>query len=297
MHTVDYQTTPDLNEIMREVRRLDLSDNVSELDTYGFTVVEPDRVAPPEFQRHALEAVLRQHERHTGQWIDDIDTAELPLGAAAYNGLLFEDSVFEQMLLNPVVLALARYLNGRSVVLSNFTTVLKSPQIEAPMPLHTDSDGVPPPLPDYAQVCNVTWIHSEYSLADGSVAIVPGSHRYGRQPNSYEEDGYRDDSPVKPIAIDAPAGSLICWHGNTWHGSFPRRNPGLRVNTIMYFCRSYYRQMVDFPSRVPADSIERNPPEFAQVLGFGHPWPLLEDGRPRNESRVRRLGNGTSQWD
>ena len=49
----------------------------------------------------------------------------------------------------------------------------------------------------------------------------------------------------------------------------------------MPFSRSYMRPLVDFAGRVPADSLRRTPPEYAEVLGCRHPWPLTESGKPR----------------
>jgi ectoine hydroxylase-related dioxygenase (phytanoyl-CoA dioxygenase family) len=34
------------------------------------------------------------------------------------------------------------------------------------------------------------------------------------------------------VAVEAPAGSLIVFHGNTWHGALPRRRPGYRFTLI-----------------------------------------------------------------
>jgi hypothetical protein len=286
-----YATRHYLNETYAEITKLSLEANVAELDAYGFTIVEPDRVAPPEFQARALEAVLALHQRRTGQPIapDEVGSSALPGTYALYHAALFEDSVFQDMVVHPIVLTLARYLTGRSCELSDFAPYLRS-QGSSATPLHSDSAGVPPPMPAYAQVCNVTWIHSDYSKDNGALSIVPGSHRFCRAPLASETDGYRDDSPFPAIAIEAPAGSLICWHGNTWHGAWKRRNPGIRVATIMYFCRTYYRKLVDHGPLVTGEALARHPAELAEILGLSDPT-----DQPGRVELVRRDTSG-SQW-
>lgn len=292
MELAPFETTPFLNEIYSDARKLGLEANLAELEAFGFTVIEPDRVAPPTTHRKVLQAVLDLHERQTGQVIraDDIDGAALADTYALYHAALFEDRMFEEMVVNPVVLTLARYLTGRSTELSDFAPYMRC-QGSSSTPLHCDAAGVPPPMSPYAHVCNVTWLHSDYSRENGALAIVPGSHRFGRAPAPYETNGFRDESPVKAIAIEAPAGSLVCWHGNTWHGAWRRTNPGVRIATIMYFCRPYYRKLADMTAQVTKDALDRNPPDFADILGY-------HDGEPPEAGRlnVRRAETSWNQW-
>ncbi len=283
MKIENWASSEPLPALFREMRTLELDPHIAELDAFGFTVVPPEKVAPPEFQQRILDAILAVHERRSGQRIDDLGNAEIKHKGALYHGMIFDDPIFEEMLMNPVVRALAHYLCGRSAVLSDFAGFLRS-QGSQTLALHSDTAGAPPPLPEYAQVCNVTWIHTDYSRENGALSIVPGSHRLCRQPAPYESDGYGDDALVKPIAIEAKAGSIVCWHGNTWHGAWDRQVPGVRVNTIIYFCRSYMRPLVDFAARASEDALARHPPEFAELLGCRHPWPLTEQGKPRGGS-------------
>lgn len=294
------EMNPQLDEIYGDVRKLGLEANVAELEAFGYTVVDPERVAAPRFQRRALDAILDVHERYSGQRIEDIDTAEMPApGACVYHAMVLEGRVFEEMVMNPVVLALGRYLTGQNAILSNFFAILKTNHYPMPMPLHTDSDGVPPPFPQYAQVCNVTWIHTEYTKDNGALAIVPASHRLGRPPTVFEENGYRDDSQVKAVPVEVPAGSIVAWHGNTWHGAFARTNPGVRITSGMYFCRPYYRPQVDIAGRVTDEMLQRNSSEFASIMGRNIPWPLEKDGSNRfGIEGPPRLpaGSGSSVW-
>src|SRR5205085_222537 len=97
-----------------------------------------------------------------------------------YYYLLFEDPIFEQLLMQPAALALATKLCGWSCVLSTSTALLKGPSSKDParldIPLHCDTEMHPPPFPLYAQYANATWLLSDYSQEGGSLCFVPGSH-------------------------------------------------------------------------------------------------------------------------
>lgn len=298
MQIADVPGTTDLDEIYRDVVKHDLAENVAELDAYGYTVVPPEKVASPEFIARLTRGLLDAHERKTGVRIEDPTDAVHGTDAivSSHFNLLFEDRVFEEALLNPVVYTMARYLCGRSVLLSDLLGLLKNQDPRPTHALHIDQVGTPPPLPPYAQVCNVTWALTEYTADNGPVAIVPGSHRFGRMPMPYEVKFLSKDAPVKAIPVEAPAGSLIVWHGNTWHGSFPRKNPGLRLNLIFVFCRAYMRTIRDFRRETPQEILDRNPPEFRALMGIDNPYPFDGNTFPDADKVAAFVRTGESPW-
>lgn len=292
------ESSPHAAEVWRDVIKHDLTQEMAELDTFGYTVVPPEKVAPPEFLARLTRGLLDAHERKTGVHIDDPATAGHGDDAviSTHWSLLFEDRVFEEALLNPAVYTMARVLCGRSVVLSDLLGMLKNQDPRPTHTLHTDQHGTPPPLPQYAQVCNVTWALTDYTADNGPVAVVPGSHRFGRPPRPYEAKFLSADAPVKAIPVEAPAGSLIVWHGCTWHGAFPRKSPGLRLNLIFLFARAYMKTIRDFRNETPTELVDRNPPEFADLLGVNVPYPFKGDEFPEAEKINRFIEAGTDPW-
>ena len=55
--------SPDAEEIWAEIKRLDLTYNVAELEVRGFTVVPPEKVASPKFIAELRQAILDVSER------------------------------------------------------------------------------------------------------------------------------------------------------------------------------------------------------------------------------------------
>lgn len=287
-------------KIHQQAESLGLIKYIDQLDEQGYTVIPPDLVAPAAFQDRLRAAVLKVHERRTGQRISPDAVASAKLSgdtpANGHWGILTEDPVFQEVVMNPTVLAMAKYLCGNSVLLSDLLCLLKQQDERITHPLHTDQHGTPPPLPPYAQVANVTWTLTDYEKGNGPVAIVPGSHLKGRYPARDEANFLRPDAPVKALPIEAAAGSLIVWHGATWHGSYPRENPGLRLNLIMVFTRVYMKQIRDFRSSIPKEVLDRHPVEFAHLIGANSMYPF-DDGKPPSaEDNAYMMAAGYNPW-
>ena len=291
MKLENWESSSDVNPIYADIRALGLESSIAELDAFGFTVIPAEKVAPPEFHARLRSGIQQVHERRRG-------TKEVA-GAwpvATHWSLLGEDPVFEQAVMNPAVYAMARYLCGRSVLLSDAIALVKRADSTPTHMLHIDQAGTPAPLPQYQQVINITWALTDYTRENGAVAIVPGSHRFGRMPMPYEENFLGNEAPVKAIPVECGAGSLIIWGGTTWHGSFPRTAPGLRVTLIMAFCRSYMKQVRDFRREIPPEVLERNGPEFAQLIGMNALYPI-DANQGTDPARVKAFtGAGLSPW-
>ena len=295
----EYKDSRHYQKIYEQIENLGLIEHINHLDEYGYTVIPPDLVAPEEFQDRLRKKVLWVNEQRTGQKIEleDIVTTSLntdrPL--EGHWGILTEDPVFQEALMNPTVLAMAKYLCGNSVVLSDMVGLLKNKDERFTHPLHADQHGTPPPLPPYAQVCNVTWTLTDYKVGDGVTAIVPKSHLKGRYPLPEEGNFLREDAPVKPIPIEAPAGSLIVWRGDTWHGAYPRENEGLRMNLIMAFTRVYMKQIRDF-STVPQEILGQHPVEFAHLIGANSMYPFKDGKSATQEENAYMMAAGYNPW-
>jgi hypothetical protein len=287
----------ELQQIWKDIKALDLIENVAELEAFGYTVVPPAKVAPPEFSARLRQSVLDVHERRTGHKVDlnsGSNGLDMPL-SMSWN-LLPEGRVFEEMLLNPTVCAMARYACGANVVLSELNGSIKNQDARRTHSLHIDTVGTPPPMPSYAQVLNVTWALTDYSRDLGATSIVPCSHRFGRMPLPYEADFLSNNAPVTAVPIDAKAGSLVIWHGAAWHGAYPRSAPGVRVNAWAVFTRSYMRPIRDFRRECPPEILARNPPEFAQLLGMDALYPTDPGRQLSAKAMMQAVNAGQGQW-
>lgn len=278
--------TPHADALVRRVRELELADHILDLEAYGFTVIPPEKTGVGQnFVERLRDALLTMYGRRHNDPIHDYRTAEAPATGLDW-WLLEEDDVLVEAVLNPVALTLARWLCGESALLSSTMSIIKAPSPpgqQVHYDLHHDSPGVPPPLPQYAQLCNTTWLLTDYAAGeDGPTVFVPGSHRFGRLPMSDEAQLLAEGATVHPVPLIAKAGSLVVWHGNTWHGSLPRSSPGLRLTLVLIWCRQYIQPMHSWVDISP-ELVSRFP-ELRRVLG-------IDKGYPFKESYVRHEGD------
>ena len=292
-------TAEGLDSVLEEIRDLGLGSHVAELDARGLTVLPPELVAPREFRVRLRDAVLNLAERRTGVK-PDIDNGTTHANIPATSGqtgeawmwrILFDDPIFAEALMNRACLAMVTYLVGYSAKLSNSSALVKGPVDwegpPRPLGLHNDSRGVPAPLPPYSQVAGATWALTDYTLKNGAVGYLPGSHKLCRQPTP-------DEALDAVVPVEAPAGSVIVWHGNTWHGPFPRTARGLRVSLLFYFCREYMTTQERYRDRVPKAMLERYPPRFRTLMGLMDGYGWADEGP--DVALLRKSRSGHSQY-
>ena len=288
-------TAEGLDSVLEEIREFGLEPHVAELDAWGLTVLPPERVAPREFTIRLRDAILSLAERRTGVR-PDFDNGTTHANIPATSGqtgeawmwqILFDDPIFADALMNRACLAMVTYLVGYSAKLSNSSALVKGPVDwegpPRPLGLHNDSRGVPAPLPPYSQFASATWALTDYTLENGALGYLPGSHKLCRQPTP-------DEAADRVVPVEAEAGSLIVWHGNTWHAPFPRTAPGLRVSMLLYFCRDYMTTQERYRERVPQAMLERYPSRFRTLMGLMDGYGWTEEGPDTTLLRKSRSG-------
>jgi ectoine hydroxylase-related dioxygenase (phytanoyl-CoA dioxygenase family) len=131
----------------------------------------------------------------------------------------------------------------------------------------------------------------DYTEEKGALAMVPGSHRLHRQPVRGETALDGPERNPHAIPMEIPAGSAVVWHGNTWHGSFPRKVPGLRLNLATYFCREYIVPQEAYRGNVPEGFVEQGEERLATLLGgeIVHGWKDEGPSEKFYSRRTRRM--------
>ena len=265
----NFKSTEELNTTYKRIQELNLSSHIVELDTYGFTVIPPSKVADKEFFDRIRDTVLRLCKERTG--IDfslnkngefgEYKAQPQTDGQFLLFYLLMADPIFEEWVMNPTLYTIINYLMRGQQQLSSLTSFVKWKGDRDTLGLHSDSppdrDGH---LPACSDVANAAYCLTDYTLENGAIAMVPGSHLYCRQPKPKEGES-------RAVPVEAEAGSLIAWHGNTWHGAFPKKTHGLRLNVTSYHCHRRLKTQEAYQWRVTDEMIKRNPPEFARLVG------------------------------
>ncbi len=265
----EFKATEAVNPTYQRIKELELEDHVFDIETYGFTVVPAEKVATREFFEKVRETILRVGRERTGEDLQlDQNGSAGKYKAQPQTGdqfllysMLMEDPIFEEWLMNPTMYTLVDYMMRGQQQLSNLTSFVKWKGERKTLGLHADSGGDSDgKLPTCGDTCNSAWAMTDYTEENGAIAMVPGSHRLCRQPRP----GEGEDTAVP---VEAPEGALVVWHGNTWHGAFPKQTDGLRLNLTTYMCNKRLKPQENYLPNLTDEIIERNPPEFARLLG------------------------------
>ena len=82
------------------------------------------------------------------------------------------------------------------------------------------------------------------------------------------------------LAMNLSPGDCVVWHGNTWHGSFARVNPGIRMNLAVYFSRQYIQTQERHGDVVPEEVLARhaNNERFKTLVAQNQPYGWQKSG-------------------
>ena len=184
------------------------------------------------------------------------------------------DRIFRDLALNPASLALQNFMMAGATRLSSVNCFVKWQGDFGYGPglgLHADQGRTPTPWGPVAHTANSTWCLTEYTLAGGALAYVPGSHREGMPAPPPER--VQDALPA-----EAPKGSVIVWHGATWHGAFPRKEPGLRLGLAVYHRHAATLPQEDVPGQTTEEMVRDcdNPEVYRVIAGLTDKFPYRE---------------------
>ena len=278
-------------QLWGEIKELGLEPYIAELDVRGFTVIPPELTGVGRDPERYIELVLDVVEDDTGVR-PNLETGEPFSGIGRIPGaqwtLINQGQPFEEALMDPVLLTLATYLVGYGCVVNAYHPMVKGPGGDD-LELHCDAQLAMPvlaPLPSWGVVANLTYALTDYTVDNGCIVYVPGSHRRCSVPT-----GEQSRVPVNKeiVPVECPAGSLVVHHANTWHGAYTRRASGLRVSMQMYFARWFMRTLESHIDTIGQEVLDRNPPRFATLTGqhIEHGYSSMEDLRSRKQRAAK----------
>ena len=260
--------------LYRELKELDLIENIAELDAFGYTIIPPEKVGPPEQHENMKQAVMRVAASRKGCAINELSQF-FSKGQELMRFILWDDPAFEKLILTPSVLGLVQWLVGTDCVLSLFDSWIKGKGALG-TDIHTDwAQFDMPTMPPEAFGANFNYVLTDYTKEDGALSFVPGSHRWRRWP-SHEEAAYWKN---KAEPVEARAGSMIIWGDHLWHGSYNKDTEGLRIMILGMYSRPHMQTQEGFRETVTNEALARNPVRFTRLMNVYHSMPSGRSGR------------------
>lgn len=258
-------------DIDARISALGLEQNVADISTKGYTIVR--NAAPLEFfdrlRSRIIELVDEQRSAGSRTAVGTHDTLNARHGSAEGReaGEVFDESawlllgrgrVFEEAVCNPYFVTLTEAFLGKGFQIQVCGGTVKG-QGSSALPMHTDSSNQAEPFPPHAFGLTSLWACDDWTEEGGSTVIVPHSWKKGRSPLPGEAEDMG-------IPLECPRGSILFWNAATWHGSLPRKIPGLRVGFHTPCTHLSYRTLESY-DHLPDEIVNRNPPVLGRMIG------------------------------
>ena len=179
----------------------DLEQALFEIELYGFTLLEDVLTAE---EAAAIRAVNERLLEVSGA------DQEFMGRAGHISNLPTLDPIYLPLIDHPKVLPLLEVAMGENLILASLNSRVVRPG-EGRQLLHAD---VPEGLhrPGAPMMMNTAWMLDDFTEQNGATYIVPGSHHMGRR-------NPPDDVEVtRLVRAIAPAGSVLVFNGQCWHG-------------------------------------------------------------------------------
>ena len=200
----------------------------SELEEHGFTILENYMEA--EFldrMRVRVEELFAEEGANAGSEFRREEHAR------RLANLVDKGAVFREAIVRQEVIALVESVLGPRFKLSSLNVRSADPQSNSLQPLHVDM-GLVRDEKGYA-VCNTVWMLDDFTLDNGALRVVPGSHRWGQRP----QDQLADPNAAHPdeILVTGSAGTVVVMNAHLWHGGTANRTDRERRALHGFYCR------------------------------------------------------------
>lgn len=252
----------DLTQTPREseTEPMDLTPHLDQLETDGYTIVEGliddstieallETVQAMETQLDSAPSNNRFEGRHT---------------VRTYN-LLARDPIWQGVPVQAEVLALIESMLGAQCLVSSLASISLAPG-ETAQVIHADDQIMGLPQPHKAVVANSMWALTDFTEANGATLVVPGSHKFDHAPDYFASESAES---IQTVAAEMSKGSVLVWHGSTWHGGGANTSDEVRVGIAMNYCAGYIRQQENQQLGIAPEALASFSPQLRQLCGLG----------------------------
>jgi hypothetical protein len=205
-----------------------MDDHKRELTENGFTVLE-NYMGPAllDAMSARVDQLLAEEGASAGS---EFKTEE---NARRLANLVDKGEVFRDAIVHPEMLALVESVLGDGFKLSSLNMRSANPQSSSVQPFHIDM-GLLPDDKGYA-VCNCVWMLDDFTLENGALRVIPGSHNWRKKPQDELADPYA--SHPKELLVTGRAGTVVVMNAHAWHGGTANRTDKDRRALHSFFCR------------------------------------------------------------
>jgi ectoine hydroxylase-related dioxygenase (phytanoyl-CoA dioxygenase family) len=163
---------------------------------------------------------------------------------------------------HPKILALLELTMEPHYLLSQLQAISIDPGEKA-QPIHTDDIIYPGQRPRAALSTATVWALDDFTADNGATVVIPGSHVWGDEDPSPEHER---------IPVIMPAGSVVFFLGNLWHGGGANRSNHSRRAVSAQYCQPWLRGQENLFLGTPREVARVVSPAIKSMLGYSlHP--------------------------
>ena len=125
--------------------------------------------------------------------------------------------------------------------------------------------GLLPDSKGYA-VCNCVWMLDDFTLENGALRVIPGSHNWGKKPQDELTDPYA--SHPQELLVTGGAGTVVVMNAHAWHGGTANRTDKERRALHSFFCRHDIPQQQYQKRLLSKETQARLSPNLRKILAL-----------------------------
>lgn len=168
------------------------------------------------------------------------------------------------------------------------TTLIELQPGQSKQWVHRDGNIYPVRFPTIPMTLGTIWACNDFTAENGATQIAPGSHRWAHE---------REPKPDELISADMPAGSVLIYTSNFYHGGGENLSNGTRRGMALHYNLGWLRQEENQYLSLPPDKAAKLPTEIRKLVGYdfggpylgfveeGHPLTLTDPDLPRDMDR------------
>ncbi len=185
--------------------------------------------------------------------------------------LVDKGAAFRRLVADAAVLQLVGEVLGNSFKLSSLNARSADPNSDSAQPLHADMGAIPDPN---FWVCNTVWMLDDFTLTNGALRVVPGTHRAGKLPVTGAPPDPRE------ILVTGTAGTVVVMNAHLWHGGSANRTAWPRRAIHGFYCRSDKPQQQYQKALLRPQTIAQLTQEERKILALDDPANDLLSAHP-----------------
>jgi ectoine hydroxylase-related dioxygenase (phytanoyl-CoA dioxygenase family) len=186
-------------------------------------------------------------------------------GSRRLANLVDKGSVFQEVIMEPVILEYVDHVLGHEYKLSSLNARSADPKTSVTQPLHADMAALPDARGFW--VCNTVWMLDNFTEENGALRCVPGSHKWGELPCDAMDDPvarHHDE-----VLVTGKAGTIVVMNAHLWHGGMANKTSRSRLALHAFYVRR------DKPQQQYQKQLLR--PEVQEAYGEKLRWLLALD--------------------